>query len=248
VGPGTVTDAGGRARAFTFGAQNLGYVWNVIGQTHLPNYALPTDTQGYHAHGGATTGSGGHYHTTDAQGTHSHGGGTGGDGYHTHTTDAQGNHQHAVTAVYMNAGGQSFGSGAQSIQNTGLYTDFQGQHAHNVSGGYHSHAIANDGNHTHTTTWVGDHVHGIYGDGAHAHNVYLNGGGALFEVMSPVIVMTKIIHAGQQAVVRATTDAVAATAEQDELAAIREELEQLRSLIYARRPHRVMSAPLRGMH
>ena len=257
VGPGTVTDAGGRTRAFTFGAQNIGYVWNVIAQAHLPNYALPTDVQGYHAHGGATTAAGGHYHTTDAQGTHSHGGATAGNNVdHTHGgyTDAQGNHAHNVTAAWINGGGWFIaGGGGTTGDVRNLVTDTQGNHQHNIqtygASTSHVHAIPADGNHAHTTTWVGDHVHGIYGDGSHAHNVYLNGGGGLFEVQSPVIVMTKIIHAGQQAVTRAATAAaVTVTAEQDELAAIREELEQLRSLIYARRPHRVMSAPLRGVH
>src|SRR5580765_705695 len=256
VGPGTVTDAGGRTRAFTFAQQNLGYVWNVIGQTHLPNYALATDTQGYHSHGGATVNAGAHYHTTDAQGTHSHSGATAGNNVdHTHTgyTDAQGNHAHNVpsNASVNNPGGATtayaWGGIAAYIQ-----TDTQGNHQHNIqtygASTSHTHGIYADGNHAHTTTWVGDHAHGINGDGSHAHNVSLNGGGQPFEVMAPVIVLTKIIYAGQQAVTRAATAALEATVESDELAQIREELEQLRSLIYARRPHRVMSAPSRGMH
>lgn len=256
VGPGTVTDAGGRARAFTFGTQNLGYIWNVITQAALPNYVLYTDTQGYHAHGGATTNSGAHYHTTDAQGQHSHGSATTTESvFHTHggTTDTQGYHNHGYQAPLVGSGWYiAGGSGTQISSNQGLGTDGAGNHAHNFSTGnqsaLHVHGIYADGNHAHTTTWVGDHGHGIYGDGSHSHNTYLNGGGGLFEVLSPVIVMTKIIHAGQQAVTRATTDAVAVTAEQDELARIREELEQLRSLIYARRPTRHMSAPSRGVH
>jgi microcystin-dependent protein len=255
VGPGTVTDAGGRTRAFTFGAQNIGYVWNVIGQTHLPNYALPTDVQGYHAHGGATVAAGAHYHVTDAQGQHSHSGATAGNNVdHTHGgyTDAQGNHAHNVPAQ----GGTSAGSPPSAFLWGGIaayiQTDTQGSHQHNIqtygASTSHVHGIYDDGSHAHTTSWVGDHGHGIYGDGSHAHNVSLNGGGTPFEVQSPVIVMTKIIHAGQQAVTRAATAALAATVESDELARIREELEQLRSLIYARRPQRVMSAPSRGMH
>ncbi|HZS80053.1 MAG TPA: phage tail protein, partial [Herbaspirillum sp.] len=192
VGPGTVTDAAGRTRAFAFAQQNLGYVWNVIGQAHLPNYALGIDYQGYHSHGGATTNAGAHYHTTDGQGSHSHGGATGGDGNHQHGTDTQGAHQHFVTAAYMNAGGNAFSGSAQTIQNTGLYTDVQGAHSHTTTtAGFHYHTLSADGYHAHTTSWVGDHGHGINGDGSHIHNVYLNGSGTPFEVMAPVIVMTK---------------------------------------------------------
>ena len=199
---------------------------------------------------------GAHYHTTDAQGYHSHGGATGGnnvDHYHTGLTDANGNHAHNVNAAWINGGGWFIAGGGGTTGDTrNLVTDAQGAHQHyfTTSGASaaHIHGIGADGNHAHTTTWVGDHGHGIYGDGSHAHNVYLNGGGALFEVMSPVIVMTKIIHAGQQAVTRATTDAVAVTAEQDELAELRDQIEQLRSLVFARRPQRHMSAPSRGMH
>ncbi len=256
MGPGTVTDAGGRARAFAFAQQNLGYVWNVIAQAHLPNYALPTDVQGYHAHGGATTNAGAHYHTTDAQGQHVHGGWTGGNNVdHTHTgyTDAQGLHAHNFNAPQIGSGWFIAGGGGTQIStSTTSQTDVQGNHQHNVQtygeNTAHVHGLTPDGNHAHTTTWVGDHGHGIYGDGSHAHNVYLNGSGQLFEVLGPVIVFTKIIHAGQQAVTRATTDAVAVTAEQDELADLRDQIEQLRSLVFARRPQRHLSAPSRGMH
>ena len=256
VGPGTMTDQAGQAAGFSF-ATAVGFVWNTITQANLPNYALYCDVQGFHAHGGATVGAGAHSHTTDAQGTHNHdtggvGGGAAANGDHIHATDVQGAHQHFVTAVYMNAGGSPVAGGAgYTMQNTGLQTDVQGSHSHTTStAGSHIHAIYYDGTHAHNVYGVGDHAHGINGDGNHSHNVYLNGSGQLFEVMSPVLVVTKIIYAGKQASTMVALDAASASialeGEANELAAIREELAALRALFAPAR--RVPSTPLRGTH
>jgi microcystin-dependent protein len=261
VGPGTVTDQGGRQATWGF-ATSAGFIWNIITQAALPNYALYVDTQGYHSHGGATVAAGAHYHTTDAQGSHQHN--TGGTGYgttavgdHTHSTwtDTQGDHTHQVYNTF-NSGGGGFAAGGFSFGGAQT-TSVNGAHGHNIGmagAGGHGHYIFWDGNHAHTTTWVGDHAHGIYGDGSHAHNVYLNGSGGLFEVQSPIIVVTKIIYAGNQAVARAVGAAAPVTLEgfaedaEDELAAIREELAQLRTLLGGRPRRRMLSAPLRGPH
>ena len=253
VGPGTVIDQAGNSLSLSF-TQRIGYVWGLIQQTHLPNYNLVTDTQGWHNHAGQTVGAGYHAHTTDAQGNHSHGGGTGwmsNDHYHYAVTDTQGSHSHFVNA-WATAGGGALASGAVPTQG-GVTTSTDGAHQHSFNTGgvsaNHYHAISADGNHTHNVYAVGDHVHGIYGDGNHQHNVALGGGGQWFEVLNPIIVITKIIYAGQQAatMVAAAADGVPTTLEgRDELAAIREELAQLRAILAPPAPQRRLSAPLRG--
>jgi hypothetical protein len=79
----------------------------------------------------------------------------------------------------------------------------------------------------------------------------LGGGGQPFDVLSPILVVTKIIYAGKQASTRAALDAAsvapAATDSTDEMAAIREELAALRAL-FAPAARRVPTTPLRGMN
>jgi hypothetical protein len=65
-----------------------------------------------------------------------------------------------------------------------------------------------------------------------------------------VLVVTKIIHAGNQASTRALAASAPATAfadPTDEMAAIREELATLRALLMPA-TRRVMSSPARGPH
>jgi microcystin-dependent protein len=261
VGPGTVIDAAGVSYGFSF-TETTGFVSNTIAQANLPNYALSCDVQGFHYHGGATVGAGAHSHTTDAQGLHNHdtgggGGGASAAGDHTHTgyTDVQGAHSHNYLQFYEFPG-SGVGSGSPAFANQNAQTDVQGNHQHNVqtyNAGTHTHYLYWDGNHAHNVYGVGNHVHGISGDGSHAHNVYLNGSGVALEVLSPVLVVTKIIYAGQQAAALVALDAAAVTtiegrAEPDELAAIREELAALRALFAPPGRRRLLSAPSRGPH
>ncbi len=256
VGPGVVIDQAGNQLSLSF-TQSLGYIWGQILQAHLPNYNLVTDTQGYHAHGGATAPGGNHTHSTDAQGYHSHGGSTVAAGDHSHTgyTDAQGAHLHNVSAWNSAGGGGSLASPGVVPTQGNVQTDVQGNHSHNIqtyNAGNHAHGIYGDGSHGHNITYSGNFQLGIYGDGSHAHNVALGGGGQSFEVLNPILVITKIIYAGQQA---STMVAVAAAGAPvtlegvDELALIREELAALRAILAPpahARPR--LSAPMRGPH
>lgn len=258
VAPGTVVDAAGKSYTYAF-AQKLGTVAPVILQANLPGYNLVTDVQGWHAHGGATTNAGAHAHTTDAQGTHSHGGNTGwmsADHTHSGTTDTQGNHHHnspwTGTAGINGAGG---GPGS-SVSSTGggPLTSDAGAHLHNFSTGgvsaNHYHAIGADGSHAHNVYGVGDHAHGINGDGNHQHNIWSGGSGAVFNVLNPVMVATKIIFAGKQAAPGMLSveamDAGMPMSQSDELTEIREQLAQLRMLLA--NTGRVLSSPSRGPH
>jgi microcystin-dependent protein len=255
IGPGTVTDQGGLTATFGF-ATTAGYVWNTIAQAHLPNYALYIDAQGQHSHGGASVAAGGHNHTTDAQGNHSHGGQTTTESVthvHAGTTDTQGDHQHSYTQTVTN-NGDFIGSGHPGVSQTGAWTSAAGAHAHNVStnteSAFHVHFISADGSHAHNVSWVGDHQHAIYADGNHTHNVWLNGSGQAFEVLSPVMVVTKIIYAGNQASTRAALAAAPAATSADaaeEMATIREELAALRAMLMPA-TRRVVSSPGRGPH
>ena len=256
IGPGTMRDEAGVT--YTFGFTSLqGFVYQTIDQAHLPNYALPTDYQGNHSHGGATAPGGNHNHGADVQGYHSHGDWTAvNDRDHTHggTTDAQGAHQHNYTAPRIQGG--FFIGGNASLQisdNQTLQTDVQGNHQHNIAtygaSTTHLHQIYGDGSHSHNIGYSGNLQLGIYADGNHAHNVYLNGGGVALKILSPVMVVTKIIYAGQQAAVlvgELAAPTLALADERDELAAIREELAALRALFAPAR--RVLSAPMRGPH
>ena len=255
VGPGAMIDAQGVSYTFGFTSAQ-GFVFNTITQANLPNYALYCDVQGYHAHSGATTAAGAHAHTTDAQGIHSHGGATVTENVaHTHsgTTDFQGAHSHTTFATTVGLAGAPnqipIPQGAPG--NYGGGTDVQGNHGHNYTTNgenqLHVHGINADGNHAHTTTTIGDHAHGIYGDGSHSHNVYLNGSGQGFQVLGPILVVTKIIYAGTQASTAVALDVAPMTIEHepDALAAIRAELAQLRALVAPQR-QRVLSSPMRG--
>lgn len=209
IGPGTVIDQNGNSVGFGF-ATTTGNVYNAIQQAHLPNYALPTDYQGTHSHGGATAPGGNHNHGADVQGYHSHGDWTAGqDRDHTHSgyTDAQGAHQHNIVQP-IGTGVAAGGFPSWSGSSTGLVqTDVQGNHQHNIAtygaSTSHLHQIYGDGSHSHNIGYSGNLQLGIYADGNHAHNVYLNGGGSPFAVLNPVIVVTKIIYAGTQAAMRA---------------------------------------------
>ena len=252
VGPGTVTDPNGTTLSLTF-AQQLGWLSNQILQTHLPNYALSVTAAGAHTHGGATTSDGSHAHTMDTQGSHSHGGNTGGNSVaHTHSglTDLQGNHAHTVGGFFT-AGSAVIGSGPFSMGGS-TTTSTDGAHQHNFTTGtesvFHTHAILADGSHAHTIAAAGAHSHTINSDGSHTHIINLGGGGTLYSLMQPVIVVTKIIYAGAQAVTHAVGEAAPTIEGRDELAVIREELAQLRAILAPARSPRLLSAPARGMH
>jgi microcystin-dependent protein len=255
VGPGTVTDPNGTVLTLTF-TQQLGWLSNTILQTHLPNYALSVTAAPNHTHTGSTTPAGGHSHTTDVQGQHSHTGATALESaLHSHSgvTDLQGTHSHTYSGAYFVSGGVNIGSGPFPSGGTGT-TSSDGAHQHNFTTSTesvpHAHAIAVDGAHAHTTTAIADHLHFIYPDGSHAHTVNLDGGGGLFSLLQPVLVVTKIIYAGQQAVTHAVGEAApAVTIEgRDELAVIREELAALKAILAPARSPRLLSAPARGMH
>jgi microcystin-dependent protein len=252
VGPGTVTDPNGTTLTLTF-TQQLGWLSNTILQTHLPNYALSVTAAGGHSHNGYVSAAGGHNHTTDVQGSHSHSGLTTAEtANHTHygTTDVQGDHSHTYAGMYAggptNIGTGPFGAGNNAATST------NGAHQHNVSLGVesavHYHGISIDGAHGHTTTTIADHTHQIGYDGVHSHTVNLGGGGGLFSLLQPVLVVTKIIYAGQQAVTHAVGEAAPTIEGRDELAVIREELAALKAILAPARSPRLLSAPARGMH
>jgi len=252
VGPGTVTDPNGTVLTLTF-TQQLGWLSNTILQTHLPNYALSVTAAGTHSHGGATVGAGSHGHTTDVQGQHSHTGATAGENAnHTHSgvTDTVGDHSHTYANVFV-AGAANAGSGGFAGYGNGL-TGGAGAHQHNFTTGIestaHAHAIAADGAHGHNISVVADHAHTINPDGSHVHTVNLGGSGTLFGLMQPVIVVTKIIYAGSQAVTRVGAEAAPTIEGRDELAVIREELAALKAILAPARSPRLLSAPARGMH
>lgn len=258
VGPGTVVDQIGTSTTFTL-AQQFGMVYNYIAQTHLPAYNLVTDAQGTHSHSGATVSAGPWGVVTDAQGQHSHTGATAGENAnHTHSggTSFDGEHTHQVLQAQPGGGSLAAGGSAGNVAvQTATSNNGAANHQHSfttsIESTAHAHAIAADGNHAHNVT-VTAHAHGIYADGSHQHNVNLGGGGNPFEVMSPILVVTKIIHAGAQAATVVALDAAApasfaATDPTDEMAAIREELAALRAL-FAPAGSRVLSSPARGTH
>jgi microcystin-dependent protein len=235
IGPGHISDEVGIARDYTLG-QVLGAQYRLIVQANLPNYNLVTDTQGYHAHAGVTVEAGWHGHGMQGAGSHNHD--TGGTsfgmtqgGVHSHGgwTDAQGAHNHTVGLWNLGVGAAAGGFGVISdvFGGASYTTSINGAHTHAV-GTYdspsHAHYLYWDGNHAHAVDGAGNHTHGIYGDGSHAHNVSLGGGGAWFDIRTPVMVITKIIYAGSQAA-PATAGALAAPLVQ-----------------------RLLSAPMRGRH
>ena len=258
VGPGTVVDQIGTSTTFTL-AQQFGMVYNYIAQTHLPAYNLVTDAQGTHSHSGATASAGPWGVGTDGQGSHSHGGLTGtmtADHTHTGVTNFTGEHTHQYLQATTGGGSLSAGGSAtvvpaQTATSNGGAANHQHSFTTDGSSANHQHPIPVDGFHAHNVT-VTAHAHGIFADGNHAHNVNLGGGGNPFEVMSPILVVTKIIHAGAQAATVVALDAAApasfaATDPADEMAAIREELAALRAL-FAPAARGVPTTPLRGMN
>jgi microcystin-dependent protein len=234
VGAGSVTDANGTVRAYGF-AQRVGSLSYTIAQANLPLVNFFTDAQGTHSHAGVTVGAGAHAHTTDAQGGHNHdtagnGYGTTAGGIHAHTgwTSGDGAHAHNINLPVLGTGAASGGFAVMSnVFGTVNYgTDYQGVHTHAIQtydSPSHSHYINWDGNHGHNISQQPDHHHGISWDGNHAHNVWSGGSGTRLEVVQPVMVVSKIIYAGSQAAVTATTAAVPLV-------------------------RRLMSAPLRGSH
>ena len=229
IGAGSVTDANGTVRTYSF-AQRVGRVSYTLLQANVPNYTIYTDTVAAHSHGGATVGAGSHAHTTDAQGTHSHAGSTanGGDHFHTGYTSGDGAHAHNT---YLPNTGTGAAAGGAPVMSTAFGsswypTDAQGVHTHNIqtyNSGPHAHVIVGDGNHAHNVYAVGDHAHAIYADGSHGHYAWSGGSNTPFDIVQPVMVVSKIIYAGAQAAPAAATAAVPLV-------------------------RRLMSAPMRGTH
>ncbi len=231
IGAGSVTDANGTVRTYSF-AQRVGRVSYTLLQANVPNYTIYTDTVAAHSHGGATVGAGSHAHTTDAQGTHSHGGNTNvqsNDHTHSGWTDSQGAHLHNMTLPNQGTGVASGGFSVMSnVFGNGNYTtDVQGAHTHAVgtygASANHWHQVYADGNHAHNVYAVGDHAHAIYADGSHGHYAWSGGSNTPFDMVQPVMVVSKIIYAGAQAAPAAATAAVPLV-------------------------RRLMSAPMRGSH
>jgi microcystin-dependent protein len=234
IGAGTVTDANGTARSYAF-AQRVGSLSYSILQANLPAVNFASTSAGSHDHGGAALWSGGHSHTTNAQGSHNHDtGGTGfgttinGDHAHSGGTDSQGAHNHTVGLWGVGAGGGGGGISVMSdlFGGASYTTSINGAHTHAIitdTRGSHAHQLYWDGNHSHTVSAVGDHVHAISFGGDHTHTVASGGSGTRLEVVQPVMVVSKIIYAGSQAAVSATTAAVPLV-------------------------RRLMSAPMRGTH
>ena len=224
VGPGNVIDETGATVAFTF-AQIRGAVARPIAQTHLPAIALTTDAQGAHGHSGATDAQGYHAHSTDVQGGHSHGGAYLPDHAHTGITDLQGHHQHDTG---LPAQGPGTSGGPYSVMSdffgfANYPSGGAGNHGHNIytygagnlglsipGDGWHGHNISGDGNHAHNVN--------VYPVGAHTHTISL-GSGTVFDIMSPVVVVTKIIYAGAEASSRTISGSVAGAGPTRHLAA-----------------------------
>lgn len=207
VGPGTVIDETGASVSFTF-AQLRGAVKRPITTTVMPSLTMSTNTVAAHSHAGSSTGgAGSHAHSTDVQGSHIHSGSYASDHAHSGYTDAQGAHAHNIT-IPAHGGGAAAGPydvTSTVFGNTNYTTDVQGAHSHNVAtygSGILGVAIVSDGAHGHNISGVGDHTHALSlaADGGHSHTVTFTGGGEWYDIMSPVMVTTKIIYAGSQAV------------------------------------------------
>ena len=249
VGPGNMIDQSGRGYSFSF-TEVAGSVAYQILQTHLPNYAISTDVQGNHSHGGATAPGGNHTHSTDAQGQHSHGGQV--QWNQTGITIYDPGHQHGyyIPSFYGGAGLQAGNNYVTSTVGAATVSNTTGA---SISDPGHVHGIVADGNHGHNITYSGNLQLGINADGSHQHTIYLGGSSAWFETLPPIVVVTKIIYAGTQAATMvAAADVSAPTRladDENELALIREELAALRALFApAGRHPRLMSAPIRGPH
>jgi len=224
VGPGNVIDETGATVNFTF-AQIRGAVARPIAMANLPATAIVTDVQGYHGHGGFTDVSGMHWHSTDAQGGHAHAGAYLPDHGHTGVSNTQGDHEHRINLPQRGAGTSGGGFDVMSgyFGMADYMTDITGAHSHSITAwgaGNLGLAIGWDGSHTHSISGSGDHQHNlnIYSAGSHQHTISL-GSGTIFDIMSPVVVVTKIIYAGQQASSRSITGAAAGAGPTRHLAA-----------------------------
>jgi microcystin-dependent protein len=267
VGPGAMTDQGGVGMSFTLAAA-IGYTQQLVTQANLPNITITTAVAGYHAHGGATAAGGNHTHSTDTQGDHSHTGYSDSIGGHTHGawTDTQGDHNHSVTlnaALGTGAASGAFGVLSNAFGNGTYTTSVNGAHGHNVgmnTAGQHQHAIQtyNAGSHGHNISYSGNLTLGINGDGNHSHTLALGGSGTPMSVLSPILVVTKVIFAGSQAFAAAATASAAPTIDAsdwldlDVVEELRQEIRDLRNEIARLRPYpgvgHVMRAPSRGHH
>lgn len=217
VGPGNVIDETGATVSFTF-AQIRGAVARPILQAHLPAIALTTDAQGAHNHTGGTNNQGAHGHVLSDDGFHAHGGSTLPDHAHGGYTDGQGTHAHGITLPNQGAGTNGGAANVMSdVFGNGTYiTDVQGWHTHNVTTygtGILPLSIVGGGLHHHSVSVEGAHAHSVFTDtvAAHQHTITL-GSGTVFDIMSPVVVVTKIIYAGIEASTRGTTSGVTAAA------------------------------------
>lgn len=217
VGPGTMIDDAGNTVGFSF-TQKTGAVRRQIAQAHLPAIALTTDAQGAHGHTAATDVQGAHGHVLSDDGFHSHGGSYLPDHAHSGYTDAQGAHNHNITL--SNHGAGTSGGAADVMSNffgSATYTtDVFPAHTHNVAtygAGNLALALLGDGSHHHGVSIEGGHGHNVsvYAAGLHQHSITL-GSGAYFEILSPIVVTTKIIYAGIEASTRGTTSGVTAAA------------------------------------
>jgi hypothetical protein len=250
VGPGNMIDQAGIGYTFNF-ATVAGFVGNLITQSTLPAYNMQTDFQGVHNHGGAATG-GSHGHTTDWQGIHTHGGATAGNYTGVTVNDPTHSHGYAVYYVattgssdFLNAGGSQVGNYAAGATTNAAATGIT------LTDPGHIHGISSDGGHAHTTSYSGSLTLTINNDGSHQHNVNLGGGGQAFEVLSPILVITKIIYAGSQAAAVTSVSAAVMTIEHEplsELQELREEIAQLKALLMPLPQRRALSSPVRGPH
>lgn len=225
VGPGNVIDETGATVAFTF-AQIRGAVARPIVQANLPIVTITTDAAGSHNHTGNTAPGGNHNHITDLQGSHAHAYQTGEVPDHTHDgwTSVENYHNHSVSLPATGTGAAPGGLPVMSTSfgSTNYDTSYQGGHSHytyDTPAGRHAHQISVDGSHQHTTTMSGAFQLGIYADGSHTHTMTLGGSGTGLDIMSPVVVVTKIIYAGIQASSRTISGSVAGAGATRHLAA-----------------------------
>ena len=248
VGPGSFTDQAGFSYTYGLGGFT-GSVNTPILQQHLPNYTLTTGTAGLHNHTGATAPGGNHYHTTDAQGSHNHGGT---QWNQTGLSLNDPGHQHGYYQAAQYGGAQTAAGANYILTNVGAVTSVNATGI-TINDPGHVHGIAYDGSHTHITTWSGNLTMGITSDGNHSHTVALGGGGQAFQVLNPIIVVTKIIYAGSQAAaVMAVSPAVMTIEheplERSEIEELREEIAQLKALLMPPPQRRALSSPVRGPH
>lgn len=202
IGPGQVIDELGNTVSYTF-AQQLGAVSRSIAQANLPSYPMTSDVEGLHSHGGATAPGGSHTHTTDTQGFHGHGVN---DPGHGHGVSDPG-HAHSLYFYSIAAVG-GYGGDAYVVSG-GTYenTNSSGTGI-SIQGSGTGIGIYGDGSHAHNVNPSGNLQLGIYNDGNHQHTIWSGGSGVQLATMNPVLVCTKIIYAGQQAVSRALTQAI----------------------------------------